>query len=97
MDVLPHGGYPDGRRLGRVPGRVGQQVAQDLDDALPVRQHPRQVRWQVDAERISAPSAQVHVSGLIHDGRKLQGSGVTDSLPVSMCAASSRALISSRM
>ena len=75
MDALPHGGHPDGRRLGRVPGRVGQQVAQDLDDALPVRQHPRQVRWQVDAERIPAPSAQVHVSGLIHDGRKLHGLG----------------------
>ena len=75
MDVLPHGGHPDGRRLGRVPGRVGQQVAQDLDDALPVRQHPRQVRRQVDAERIPAPSAQVHVSGLIHDGLELHGLG----------------------
>ena len=33
---VPHRGHQDGRPVGRVPGGVGEQVAQHLDDAPPV-------------------------------------------------------------
>ena len=44
MVTLPHGGHPDGGRLVRVPGRVGEEVVQHLDDAPPVRHDQRQLR-----------------------------------------------------
>ncbi len=65
---LVHRRHPDRRRLGRVPGGVREQVAQDLDDALPVREHPRQVRRQVDQHGVPAPAAEVQGPGLLHDG-----------------------------
>ena len=37
------GRHLDRRRRGRVPGRVGEQVADDLDDAPAVGHHGRQV------------------------------------------------------
>ena len=44
VEPLPHDVDRDGRRLRRVPGRVGEEVVQDLDDAPPVRHHPRRQR-----------------------------------------------------
>ena len=49
-----------------MPGRVGQQVAQDLNDAPPVRPHRREVRLQVDLEGVPAPSAEEGVPGPVH-------------------------------
>ena len=65
-------GHPDGRGPGRVARRVGEQIAQHLDDALAVRQHQWQVR-QVDDDGVRAPSAHVQVPRLIHDGREIRG------------------------
>jgi len=66
MDAIDHGGDPDGRRLGRVSRRVGQEVVQNLHDALPVGHHPRQLRRQVDAHGVTAAAAGERVPRLVH-------------------------------
>ena len=73
--ALPHGRYPDGRRLVGVPGRVGEEVVQHLDDAPPVRHDQRQLRREVDAEVAPAPSALEPASGLVHQGRHVRRRG----------------------
>ena len=75
VEVLPDGGHLDGGGLRRVPGGVGQQVAQHLDDAPSVRHHKRQVRRQVDVEVVPTPSGQEDVSGPVHHGRDFGGFG----------------------
>ena len=47
----------DGGQLVRVPGRIGQQVVQHLDDAPPVRQDPGQVRRDIDDQVAPAASS----------------------------------------
>ena len=73
--ALPHGGHPDGRRLVRVPGRVGEEVVQHLDDAPAVRHDQRQLRREVDAEVVPAPSTLEPAPGLVHQGRHLRRRG----------------------
>ena len=64
---------------------VGQQVVQDLDDALPVGHHPGQVRGQVDEDGVPAAPAQERGCGPGPPGLATsEGSGVTDRVPVSM-------------
>ena len=72
---LPHGGHPDGRRLVGMPGRVGEEVVQHLDDAPPVRHDQRQLRREVDAEVVPAPSALEPAPGLVHQGRHVRRRG----------------------
>ena len=76
-------GHPNGSRLGRVAGGVGQQVVQDLEDALPVGHHRGQIGRQLDAQDVPAPRAQEGVAGLIHQpgqsrrfGLHRQGAGL---------------------
>ena len=68
MDAVAHRVDLDGGRLGSVPGRVGQQVVQHLDDAPPVCHHQGQVRRQVDVDGLPAAAAQERGPGLIHQG-----------------------------
>ena len=68
-------GDANGRRLGRVLPGVGQQVVQDLDDALPVGHHPGQVRRQVDQDSVPAAPAQEGVAGLVHQTGDIGGLG----------------------
>ena len=55
VKALPHGGHRDDGRLRGVPGGVGQQVAQDLHDAQPVRHDQGQVGFDLDGEGCSCP------------------------------------------
>ena len=75
MNALPLRGNPDGGRLGRVPGRVGQEVGQHLDDAAAVGHHPGQIRRQVDLDGVPAFSTQEHVPGLFHQAGHLRRLG----------------------
>ena len=75
MNALPLRGNPDGGCLGRVPGRVGQEVGQYLDDAAAVGHHPGQIRRQVDPDGVPAFSTQEHVPGLFHQPGHLRGLG----------------------
>ena len=68
-------GDPDGRRLGRVPGGIGQQVVQHLHDAQAVGHNPGQIVGQVDEDRVRAAAAQVRVPGLVHQRPNLRGQG----------------------
>ena len=58
---------------GRVPGGVGQQVAQDLDDAQPVGHHGGKIGGQFDPQVAASPAAREGGAGLIqqrgHGGR----------------------------
>ena len=63
------------RRLVGVPGRVGEQVAQHLDDSPPIRHEQRQVRREVDAEVVPAPSTLEPPPGLVHQARHLRRRG----------------------
>ena len=77
MNSLPDRRQPDDGIRGGVPGRVGEQVVQDLDDAPPVRRHPGQVRRQVDVQVVPATApAKEQVPGLVHQGGNLHGLGV---------------------
>ena len=66
MDAVARRGDHDGRRLGGVRRRVGEQVAEDLRDARPVGHHPRQVLRQVDAQGAAAGAAQEGAARLVH-------------------------------
>ena len=66
----------DGGGRGRAAGRVRDEVVQHLDDARLVRHHPRQVRRQVDLERVPAPAAEERVARLIHQDGHLGGPGL---------------------
>ena len=52
-----------------MPGGVGEEVVQDLDDALAVGHHPGQVRRQVDAHGVpgAGGAAQERLSRLVHE------------------------------
>ena len=50
---------------GECLGCVGEQVAQHLDDAPPVRHDQRQVGLKVDVDVVTAASAQERVLGLV--------------------------------
>ena len=63
------GGHVDGGRLRRVPGGVGQQVAEHLYDALAVGHHRRQPVRQVDGNRV--PGA----AGVERGARRLDQNG----------------------
>ena len=65
MHAVENRGDEDGRRRGRVPRRVREQVVQDLDDALPVGRHPRQVLRQVEADGVAAAAPEERVPGLL--------------------------------
>ena len=54
--TYPHGGHLDDRILGGVPRRVGQQVADDLHGAPPVRHDQGQVRLYLHFELVPAPA-----------------------------------------
>ena len=58
-----------------MPGGVGEQVAQHLDDAQSIRHDPGQVRRQVDVKVVPAPAAQERVPGLVHQDGYVHGSG----------------------
>ena len=76
MNAVPQRGDPEGGRLGRVPGGVGEKVVQDLHDAPPVGQHPGQVRREVDLDGVPAAAIQERVPGLLHQAgqrRRLGG------------------------
>ena len=99
VDAVPHHGHPDEGQLVGVPGRVGQQVVQHLDDAPPVRHDPGQVRRQVDLTRLlrSAPALEP-APGLVHQDGHIHGFGCdTGRVPVSMRATSRRSPIRWRM
>ena len=66
---------PDRGRLGRVPGRVGEQVVQDLHEALPVGHHPGQVRRQVEEDAVPATAGQEGVPRLVHQRGHVRGLG----------------------
>ena len=76
MDVFPNDGHPDDRRLLGMPGRVGQQVAQNLHDAPSVRHHQGQVRLDFDDEAVPAPRVGEAVSGPVHERGHLRGFGI---------------------
>ena len=65
-DAIAHGGDPDGGQLVRVPGRIGQQVVQHLDDAPPVRQDPGQVGRNIDNQVTPAAPALEPAPSLVH-------------------------------
>ena len=75
VDAVPHGGDPDGGQLVGVPGRVGQQVVQHLDDAPPVRQDPGQPRRDVDDQVAPAAPALEPAPGLVHQDGHVDGFG----------------------
>ena len=56
-----------------MPGGVGQQVVQHLHDALPVRQHPRQVGCEVDEDGVPGAAGQERGARLVHQGDDLRG------------------------
>ena len=85
VDALLHRRHTDGGPLG-VPGRVGKQVAQHLDDAAPVSHDRGQVRRQVDVKVAPLSAAQeravrrlglaVHMRGLaVRTGQSTVGNG----------------------
>ena len=82
---------------GRVPRSVGEEVVEDLDDAPPVGQHPRQVRRQVDEYRVPAASAQEGFLAWSTKPATSAGWGETVSEPVSILPASNRSLIRLRI
>ena len=49
-----------------MPGRVGEQVAQDLYDPSLIRHHRWQVRRQVNLYDVPFPTAQERVPRLVH-------------------------------
>ena len=57
MQVPPLCGDHYGSRLGRIPGRIGQEVAQHLEGALAVGHHQGKPSGQVDENVVSAPAA----------------------------------------
>ena len=73
VDAIPHRGHPDGGQLVRVVGRVGEQVAQRLDDAPPVRHDPGQVRRQVDDQVAPSAPALEPAPRLVHQDARLHG------------------------
>ena len=75
VDALAHRGDPDGRGLRGVPGGVGEQVVQHLDDAPAVGQRARQVRRQIDQHAVPAAAAQEGVPGPLHQVRDLRRIG----------------------
>ena len=66
-------GHLNGGGLRGVSGRIRQQVAEHLHDALPVGHHPRQVRRQVNLHGLPAAAANEGVASLVyqagHSGR----------------------------
>ena len=73
----------DGRRRGSLARCVGEQVVEDLDDALPVGQHARQVLRQVEVDGVPAAPAEERLPGLLHQrddlhrlGDDRQGAGL---------------------
>ena len=64
-----------GGRRGRILGRVGEEVVQHLDEALPVSPHPGQVRRQVDLDGVPAAAAQEGLPGLLHQVRHVRRLG----------------------
>ena len=75
-NAVPRRGDPDGRRLGRAPGGVREEVVEDLDNALMLGHHPRQVGWKVDLHLVPAASAQEGIPGLVHQTGHFRGLGV---------------------
>ena len=72
VNVLSHGADADWGRLGSVSGCVGEEVVQDLDDALPVSHHPGQVCREIDLYDVPPSTAQA--SG-INTGAALRNFG----------------------
>ena len=68
LHAVLRGGQPDGGRLRGVPCRVGQEVADDLGDAPPVRHDRGQVRLDVYPDVVPAAAAQERVPGPVHQG-----------------------------
>ena len=57
VGIFPHRGHPDDRRLQRVPCRIGQEVGQDLDNALSVCHDRGQIQREVEVEGVPAAAA----------------------------------------
>ena len=68
MRAVARGPDRDRLRLGRMPGGVRQQVADDLGDALPVGQHRGQVVRQVDAQRVARAAGGEGAARGVHQG-----------------------------
>ena len=75
VNVLPHYGHRDNGRLRGVFGRVGQQIADDLDDAPPVGHHQGQIGRNVDGEVVPAPRAAEGAPCPVHQHRHLRRFG----------------------
>ena len=75
MDPILRGAHPDGGRLRRVSGRVGDQVAQHLDHAWPVSHHPGNVRRQFDVDMVTASAATEGIPGIVHKRGNIRRSG----------------------
>ena len=65
----------DRRRGRRVPGRVREEVAQHLYDALAVGHRPREIRREVDDDGVPAASAQEGGPGPVHERGDVRGLG----------------------
>ena len=66
---------PNGRRLGSVPRRVGEEVVEHLHDAPPVGHHGGQAGGQVDQDGVTPAAAQERGSRPLHQNRHLRGLG----------------------
>ena len=75
VDAVACGRDPDRRGLRRVPGGVGEEVAQHLGDAPAVGHHPGQVGRQVDEHGVAAAAREEGGSGPVHQHRDLRGLG----------------------
>ena len=75
MHPVAGSGDPDGGRVGRVPGGVGEEVVQHLHDAPPVGHHPGKLRCEVDEDVVPPAAAQERVSRPVHQGGHLRGLG----------------------
>lgn len=65
----------DGRRRGRLPGRVREQAVSDLDNALPVGGHPPQVLRQVEADGVPSASIEERAPRLLDQPHQLHRLG----------------------
>ncbi len=65
----------DRRRGRRVPGRVREQVAEHLGDALGVGHRPRQVGPEVDEDGVPAATGQERGAGPVDERGNIRGLG----------------------
>ena len=75
VHVLHRCAHSDGGLIGRILGRVGEKVGQDLRQALSIRPDPGQVRREVDLDAVPRAAAQERLSCLVHQGRQIRGYG----------------------